>query len=123
MHGRYHTHFTLKYHDLIPAGFCIEYEGNPNTKGLGFDDRIVDLSTNKKIRILTPQAKESLVKALDQIDYIDENIFNIRSSFRISESGIALIVHRLFKNIDELNAVYDKVFDILKSIKTALSKT
>ena len=123
IHGRYHTHFTLKYRDLIPEGFCIEYEGNPNKKYFGFDDRIVDLSTDRQINILTPQAKDSLIKALDQIDQIDENIFNIRSSLRISESGIALLVSSLFQNVDELNAVYAKVIEILKSIATALSKT
>ncbi len=123
IHGRYHTHFTLKYRDLIPEGFCIEYEGNPNKKSLGFDDRIVDLSTDRQINILTYQAKDSLIKALEKIDHIDENIFNIRSTLRISESGIALIVSHLFQYVDELNVVYAKVIEILKSITTALSKT
>ncbi len=123
IHGRYHTHFTLKYHSLIPAGFCIEYEGNPDKKNLVFDDRIVDLSTDRQIIILTPQAKDSLIKALDQIDHVDENIFKIRSSLRISDSGIALIVSRLFQSVEELNAIYVKVIDIFNKIKTALSKT
>jgi len=123
IHGRYNTHFTLKYHDLIPTGFCIEYEGNPNKKSLGFDDRIVDLSTNKQINILTSHDKDGLANALDQIDHVDEKLFNIRSSLRISESGITLIVSRIFQSVDELNAVYAKVIDILINIKTALSKT
>jgi hypothetical protein len=123
IHGRYHTHFTLQYHGLIPAGFCIKYEGNPNKKYLGFDDRIVDLSTDRQVNFLPSQIKESLTSAFDQIDIIDEELFNLRSSLRISESGIALIVSRLFQNIDELNAVYLKVIRILRSIDTALSKT
>ena len=122
-HGRYHTHFTLKYQNLIPSGFVIEYEGNPNKKRMGFDDRIIDLSNDRQINVLTTPIKEDLTKAFDQIDYIDEQIFKIRSSLRISESGISLIVSVLFQNIDELNTVYAKVIDILISIESALSKT
>ncbi len=122
-HGRYHTHITLKYHNLIPSGFCIEYEGNPNKKRMEFDDRIADLSNDKQINGLTPQVKAGLNHVFDKIDIIDEEIFKIRSSLRISESGIALIVSVLFQSIDELNTVYAKVSDILISIKSAFSKT
>ena len=123
IHGRYHSHFALKRNDLISSGFCIEYVGNPNKKCLGFDDRVVDLSTDKQINILTTQAKEGLTKALDQIDHLDENFFSIRSSLRISENGIDLNVSCIFESLNELNAVYAKVIAILKNLKTALSET
>ena len=122
-HGRFLTNFTLKYKNLIPSGFCIEYEGNPNKKDLDFDDRIVDLSNDKQFDFLTIQAKTDLTNAFNQIDNIDETIFNIRSTLRISESGIALVVSRLFQTIDELNSAYARVLDILINIKMALTKT
>ena len=123
IHGRYHTHFTLKDQHLVPPGFCIEYEGNPNKKGMEFYDRVADLSNDKQIDLLTPQVKTDLIHAFDEIDIIDQKIFKIRSSLRIGESGIALTVSVLFQSIDELNTVYSKVIDILISIKSALSKT
>jgi len=122
VHGQYHTHFTLKYQNLVPLGFCMEYVGDPNKKGMGFDERIADLSKDNQINVLTPQVKADLIYAFDKIDNIDEQIFNLRSSLRIGESGIALIVSILFQNIDELNTVYAKVIDILVSIKSALSE-
>ena len=122
IHGRYHTHFTLKDQNLVPPGFCIEYEGNPNKKGMEFYDRIEDLSRDNQINFLTHQVKADLIKAFDKIDIIDEQIFKIRSSLRIDESGIALIVSVLFQSVEELNTVYYKVIDILISIRLALSK-
>jgi hypothetical protein len=88
-----------------------------------FDDRIKDRSNDKQINVLTPQVKADLSYAFDKIDDIDEQVFQIRSSLRISESGIALIVTVLFQSIYELNTVYAKVLDILIRIKSALSKT
>ena len=123
MCGSFHTYFTLKYENLVPPGFCIEYVGNPNEKGMGFDDRIADRSLDNEIDFLTTQIKTDLVTAFDKIDDIDEQIFKIRSSLRINESGIALGVSVLFQSIDELNTAYANVINILISIKTALSKT
>lgn len=123
VYGQYHTNFTLKYQNHIPVGFCIEYEGNPNKKGLGFDGRIVDLSNDRQINFLTTKVKSGLIDAFDRIDLIDEELFNIRSLLRISESGIALTVSVLFLNIDKLNTAYAKVIDILTQIKSVLSGT
>jgi len=71
VHGRYHTHFTLKDQNIVPSGFCIEYVGNPNKKGMGFDDRITDGSNDNQINDLTPQVKADLTDAFDNIDNID----------------------------------------------------
>lgn len=87
IHGRYHTNFTLKDQNLVPPGFCIENEGNSNKKGMEFYDRIADLSSDKQINFLTPQVKAGLIQTFDKIDIIDEQIFKIKSSLRIGESG------------------------------------
>jgi hypothetical protein len=120
VHGRLHTHFTLTNQNLVPTGFCIEYVGNPNKKGKGFDDRIADRSNGDQINVLTPQIKINLTSAFDRIDEIDEEIFKVRSFLRISENGIALEVGVFFQNVEELNTVYAKVIEILIGIKSVL---
>jgi hypothetical protein len=120
--SRYHTNFTLKCPNLVPKGFCIEYDGNPNTKGNGFNSRVQNRSLGNQIDILTSVQKQDLVLAFDEIDTLDEETFNIRSSLRISDAGIALSVSILFQSVDELDFIYGKVVEILIKIKAVLSK-
>ncbi len=119
VHGRYHTVFAISNYDILPQGFCIEYNGGLSSKGKPFNDQISILSYDSEIvnKTLNKRIESQLVNLFDKIDRLDTSIFKTRSTLRISEDGISLTVDWLFQKVDELNMTYSVVVKLLMDLE------
>ncbi len=119
----HHTLFAVPDYQIFPNGFCIEYSGFPDRKDRLFYEQLSILSLERKIvtNFFNDNLASILTTSFDEIDLIDESIFNVRSVLRLSESGFSLSADKIFKTVAALNIAFTRVMGILTKLKFKLA--
>jgi hypothetical protein len=65
--------------------------------------------------------EQIILSRFDDIDEIDEALFQVRSTLRLSQDGLSLSVDKVFENIDSLNIAFAKVMGVLIEFKDRLA--
>lgn len=119
----HHTLFAVPDYQIFPNGFCIEYSGFPDRQDRPFYEQISILSPERKIvtDFLNDNLASILITSFDKIDLIDQSILNVRSDFRLSESGFSLSTDKIFETVAALNIAFTEVMKVLTELKFKLA--
>ncbi len=118
------TVFAIPVSDLLPQGFCIDHTGDPYIKNKSFDELIKIRSSDSEIvtNFLNDSLKNQLIETFIEIHKLENSLFNIRSTFRISDEEISLSIGRLFEKIEDLNQAYLSIIPLLERVKSNISE-
>jgi hypothetical protein len=115
---RLNTVFVMSGFDLLPEGFCIEHVGGLNCKNKTFDEQIQVRSYDVKIvkNYLNGNKKSILLEVFNEIHKIENSIFKVRCTFRVSDNDISISVDKIFQDLDEFNKAYLAVLPLFTSL-------
>ena len=63
-----------------------------------------------------------MIETFIEIHKLENSLFNIRSTFRISDEEISLSIGRLFEKIEDLNQAYLSIIPLLERVKSNISE-